>query len=59
MNNLKAGSNLEKVLRAGHFAFTGECGPPKGANVAHLKEKIVHLKGIVDAVTSPTTKPQW
>lgn len=50
MNNLKAGSNLEKVLRAGHFAFTGECGPPKGANVAHLKEKIAHLKGIVDAV---------
>jgi methylenetetrahydrofolate reductase (NADPH) len=50
MNNLKAGSNLEKVLRAGHFAFTGECGPPKGANVAHLKEKIGHLKGVVDAV---------
>jgi methylenetetrahydrofolate reductase (NADPH) len=50
MNNLKAGSNLEKVLRSGHFAFTGECGPPKGANVAHLKEKIAHLKGIVDAV---------
>jgi methylenetetrahydrofolate reductase (NADPH) len=50
MNDLKAGSNLEKVLRAGHFAFTGECGPPKGANVAHLKEKIAHLKGIVDAV---------
>jgi methylenetetrahydrofolate reductase (NADPH) len=50
MNNLKAGSNLEKVLRAGHFAFTGECGPPKGANVAHLKEKVAHLKGIVDAV---------
>jgi methylenetetrahydrofolate reductase (NADPH) len=50
MNDLKAGSNLEKVLRAGHFAFTGECGPPKGANVVLLKEKISHLKGIVDAV---------
>jgi methylenetetrahydrofolate reductase (NADPH) len=50
MNDLKAGSNLEKILRAAHFAFTGECGPPKGANVAHLKEKISHLKGIVDAV---------
>jgi methylenetetrahydrofolate reductase (NADPH) len=50
MNNLKAGSNLEKVLKAGHFAFTGECGPPKGANVDHLKEKIGHLKGMVDAV---------
>jgi methylenetetrahydrofolate reductase (NADPH) len=50
MNNLKSGSNLEKVLKAGHFAFTGECGPPKGANVVHLKEKIGHLKGVVDAV---------
>jgi len=31
-------------------AFTGECGPPQGANVEHLKEKIHHLKGCVDAV---------
>jgi methylenetetrahydrofolate reductase (NADPH) len=50
VNDLKSGSNLEKVLRAGHFAFTGECGPPKGANVDHLKEKIAYLKGMVDAV---------
>ncbi len=49
-NGLKSGSNLEKVLKAGHFAFTGECGPPKGANVEHLKEKFEHLKGMVDAV---------
>ena len=49
-NGLKSGSNLEKVLKAGHFAFTGECGPPKGANVAHLKEKFEHLRGVVDAV---------
>ncbi|MBN2419938.1 MAG: methylenetetrahydrofolate reductase, partial [Deltaproteobacteria bacterium] len=32
------------------FAFTGECGPPKGANIEHLKEKIKPLKGVVDAV---------
>ena len=50
MSDLKAGSNLEKVLRAGHFAFTGECGPPQGANVEHLIEKGNHLKGVVDAV---------
>ena len=50
MNDLKSGSNLEKVLKAGHFAFTGECGPPKGANVEHLKEKFAYLKGNVDAV---------
>lgn len=49
-NGLKAGSNMEKVLKAGHFAFTGECGPPKGANVSHLKEKFEHLRGVVDAV---------
>ena len=50
MSELKSGSNLEKVLKAGHFAFTGECGPPQGANVEHLKEKAHHLKGCVDAV---------
>lgn len=50
MSELKSGSNLEKVLKAGHFAFTGECGPPKGANIEHLKEKIAPLKGMVDAV---------
>ncbi len=50
MSELKSGSNLEKILKAGHFAFTGECGPPKGANVEHLKEKFKYLKGNVDAV---------
>ena len=50
MSDLKSGSNLENVLKAGHFAFTGECGPPRGANVEHLKEKIAYLKGMVDAV---------
>jgi methylenetetrahydrofolate reductase (NADPH) len=50
MSEWKSGSNLEKVLKAGYFGFTGECGPPKGANVEHLKEKIRHLKGKVDAV---------
>ncbi len=50
MSKLKSESNLEKVLKAGHFAFTGECGPPKGANVKYLKEKFQYLKGNVDAV---------
>jgi methylenetetrahydrofolate reductase (NADPH) len=50
MSGFKSESNLEKVLRGGHFAFTGECGPPKGANVTHLREKVSHLKGRVDAV---------
>jgi methylenetetrahydrofolate reductase (NADPH) len=50
MSEYKSGSNLEKVLKSGHFAFTGECGPPQGANVEHLREKARHLKGCVDAV---------
>ena len=47
---LKSGSNLEKILRAGHFAFTGELGPPRGANVAVVREKAKPLKGMVDSV---------
>ncbi len=50
MTATKSGSNLEKVLTAGHFAFTGECGPPKGANADHLREKFKYLKGNVDCV---------
>lgn len=50
MSDLKSGSNLEKVLTAGHFAYTGECGPPKGANVDHIREKFEYLKGNCDAV---------
>ncbi len=47
---MKSGSNLEKVLEAGHFAFTGELGPPQGANVEVIRKKASYLKGIVDAV---------
>jgi len=47
---MKSDSNLEKVLAAGIFAVTGELGPPRGANLAAIKEKAAHLKGMVDAV---------
>jgi len=47
---MKSGSNLEKVLEAGSFAFTGELGPPRGTNAEEVKEKAAHLKGVVDAV---------
>ena len=47
---MKSGSNLEKVLTAGHFAFTGELGPPRGAHAKEVREKVVHLKGRVDSV---------
>ncbi|MGB9615743.1 MAG: methylenetetrahydrofolate reductase, partial [Desulfomonilaceae bacterium] len=42
--------NLEKILKAGHFAFTGELGPPRGSNAEEVKEKASHLKGVVDSV---------
>lgn len=47
---MKTESRLEKVLAAGHFAVTAECGPPKGADVAALLAKGKHLLGCVDAV---------
>ncbi len=49
-NGYKAGSNLEKILKAGHFAFTGELGPPRGANVEEVRHKAGFLKGVVDSV---------
>lgn len=47
---MKSDSNLEKVLKGGHFAFTGELGPPRGTDANEVKEKAAHLKGMVDAV---------
>jgi methylenetetrahydrofolate reductase (NADPH) len=47
---MKSGSNLEKVLTAGHFAFTGELGPPRGAHAEEVRHKASHLKGKVDSV---------
>lgn len=47
---MKSGSNLEKILEAGHFAFTGELGPPRGTNAEEVREKAQYLKGMVDMV---------
>ena len=49
-NGYKSGSNLERVLRAGHFAVTGELGPPQSSDAEQIRKKAAHLKGIVDAV---------
>ena len=49
-NGYKAGSNLEKILSAGTFAVTGECGPPKSADGSVIENKAKILKGYVDAV---------
>ena len=47
---MKSGSNLEKILKAGHFAFTGELGPPRGTSAEEVRKKAAYLKGKVDAV---------
>ena len=47
---MNSGSKLEKILKAGHFAFTGELGPPRGANIDAIRKKAEPLKGVVDSV---------
>ena len=45
-----AGSKLEKIFKSGQKALTGECGPPRGADIEHFRHKANFLKGNVDAV---------
>ncbi len=49
ISELKSGSNLEKLLRAGHFAVTAELGPPRGADRTVIEKKASLLKGYADA----------
>jgi methylenetetrahydrofolate reductase (NADPH) len=49
-NGYRSGSNLERVLRAGHFAVTAELGPPQSADGSVIREKAALLKGHCDAV---------
>ncbi len=49
-NGYLSGSNLERVLHAGHFAVTGELGPPQSADGHVIREKAALLKGMCDAV---------
>ena len=48
-NGYKSGSRLEKLLRAGHFAVTGELGPPQGADPEEILHKASLLEGVVEA----------
>ncbi len=45
----KTDSRLEKILRSGLFAVTGECGPPRGADAEVIRKKCQVLKGKADA----------
>ncbi|MBA4393435.1 MAG: 5,10-methylenetetrahydrofolate reductase [Desulfobacca sp.] len=47
---MKTESQLKKVLSAGHFAVTAECGPPKGADPEAVLKKGRLLKGSADSV---------
>jgi 5,10-methylenetetrahydrofolate reductase len=49
-NGYIVGSNLERVLRAGHFAVTAELGPPQSADASVIHKKAALLKGCCDAV---------
>jgi 5,10-methylenetetrahydrofolate reductase len=49
-NGYLVGSNLERVLRSGQFAVTGELGPPQNADGGVIREKAGLLKGNCDAV---------
>jgi methylenetetrahydrofolate reductase (NADPH) len=49
-NGYLAGSTLERMLKAGHFAVTGELGPPQSADGQVIREKAAELKGYCDAV---------
>jgi len=45
----KTESKLEKILRSGQFAVTGECGPPRGADPDVVRKKCQLLKNKADA----------
>jgi len=47
--NEPGGSNLERVLSAGHFGVTIEIGPPRGPDPEPVREKARILRGLADA----------
>lgn len=49
-NGYHSGSNLEKILKSGQFAVTGELGPPQSADGEEIRHKASLLKGYIDGV---------
>jgi len=47
---VKTKSNIERLLEAGNFVVTSECGPPRGSDPEVIRKKGALLKGVVDAV---------
>ncbi|WP_373499231.1 methylenetetrahydrofolate reductase [Desulfococcus sp.] len=46
----KTPSKLEKILAAGHFGVTSECGPPRGSDPEAIGEKAALIRNHVDAI---------
>ncbi len=49
-NDYLVNSTLERTLRDGHFAVTGELGPPQSADGDVIRQKAALLRGYCDAV---------
>jgi len=47
--SIHIGSNLERVLSAGHFAVTAEVGPPRGPDPGPMRKKAELLRTVADA----------
>ena len=39
-DEFKTDSKLEKILKSGNFAVTGECGPPRGADAEVIRNEM-------------------
>jgi methylenetetrahydrofolate reductase (NADPH) len=50
MEDMKAGTNLEKILESGGFAVTAEAGPPRGGVASVMQRKGEILKSYCDAL---------
>lgn len=46
----KTPSKLEKIMAAGHFGVTSECGPPRGSEPDGIAKKAEMIKDHVDAI---------
>ncbi len=46
---MSSSSNLQRVLAAGHFAVTGEVGPPMGADAQAVRAKAQVLQNCCEA----------
>ena len=47
---MKTESRIEKVLAAGEWVVTSECGPPRGSDPEKVRQKAEMLRGYVDGV---------